>query len=335
MADKARRWTDKQLERMERRITRIYKEAEKDMRVEWDAYMKRLDKRLEKKQAALQKAILSGDSAEIKEAKEDLQNSIRWGTLMNKKYQAMVDNTVDKLTNVNKIALAYVNGELPKIYAQNYNGISSDIQQVVKAYEWTAVNEETVRQLTVLDDRLLLPPKKINIPKDKRWNKKQINNSVLQGLLQGESIPKIAKRIETVTGSNKKAAIRNARTMVTAAENRGRLAGMERAERNGIILKKQWLSTGDSRTRDWHLSIDGQTVDTDKPFIDGNGNEIDYPGDRTAPPSTVYNCRCTMVSQVIGFRKADGHIDYINSTDSEDLHDKQIAEEREKRAENA
>lgn len=331
MADNARKWTDRRLTRMERKLTQIYQQAEKEIRVEWDAYMKKLDKRLEKKQAALQKAILSGDSAEIQKAKKDLQSSIRWGTLMNKKYQTMVDNTVDKLTNVNKIALAYVNGELPEIYAQNYNGMSADIQQVIRAYEWTAVNEETVRQLTVLDDRLLLPPKKINIPKDKRWNTKQINNSVLQGILQGESMDKIATRITPVVRNNRTSAIRNARTMVTAAENRGRLAGMERAERNGIILKKQWLATGDSRTRDWHLSMDGQTVDTDKPFIDGNGNEIDYPGDRAAPPSTVYNCRCTMVSQVIGFRKADGHIDYVNSTDSEDLHDRQIAEERERR----
>ena len=332
MPDKARKWTDKKLTRMERELTLIYQQAEAEIRAEWDEYMQRLNKRLAKKQEALQKAIKDGDKAAIKKAKEDLQKSIRWGTLMNKKYQAMVEKVAENLTNVNKIALAYVNGELPSIYVHNYNGISADIKQVIKGYDWTAVNEETVRQLTVLNQTLMLPASKVNIAKDKRWNKKQINNAVLQGILQGDDIPTIAKRIQSVTDSNRKAAIRNARTMVTAAENRGRLAAQERAEQSGIVLQKEWIATADSRTRESHLALDGQTRDTNKPFSNG----LLYPGDYGGEPSEVYNCRCSMTTKIIGFRKADGHIDYVKQVDEgEDLHDRQMATERRKRAENA
>lgn len=327
MADKARKWTEKKLSRIERQLILIYKQAEKEIRAEWDDYMQRLNIRLAAKQQTLKDAIKSGNPAAIKKARESLQSSIRWGTLMNKKYKEMVDNTAANLTNVNQIALAYVNGELPSIYARNYNGISSDIKQVVKVYDFTAVNEETVRQLTVLNKTLMLPPKKVNVAKDKRWNVKKINNAVLQGILQGEDIPTIAKRIQGVTNSNKDSAIRNARTMVTAAENRGRLAGMERAEGNGIVLQKTWLATADSRTRDSHLALDGVTIDTNDTFANG----LLYPGDYGGEPAEVYNCRCSLATHVVGFRKADGHIDYVKRDNREDLHDRQIKAEKESR----
>lgn len=48
------------------------------------------------------------------------------------------------------------------------------------------------------------------------------------------------------------------------------------AEGMGIKLKKQWLATLDNRTRHAHAMLDGQTLDTDKPFkVDGY--ELMYP----------------------------------------------------------
>lgn len=335
MADKARKWTDKKLTRIERRITLIYQQARDEISAEWVTYMERLKKRLKTKQKALDDAIKSGDKEAIVKAKKEYKKALQWGTFRDKKYRTMVEATSANIAHVNEIALAYVNGEIPSVYIHNFNGISEDIKKVVRVYDFTAVNEETVRQLTVLNKTLMLPPKKINIPKDMRWNIKKINNAVLQSILQGESVPKMATRLQEVTNANRKAAIRNARTMVTAAENRGRLAGQERAEQSGIVLQKEWIATADSRTRESHLALDGQTVNTNDYFVDGNGNKLLYPGDYGAPAETVYNCRCSMTTKVIGFRKADGHIDYVDRPDNEDLHDRQIRQERRKRAENA
>ncbi len=67
----------------------------------------------------------------------------------------------------------------------------------------------------------------------------------------------------------------------------------------GIKLKKEWLATLDGRTRHEHRILDGQKVDTDKPFKVG-GKEIMYPGDPTAPAHLVYNCRCTLIAALDG-----------------------------------
>lgn len=326
--DGARKLTDKKLASIERRLTLIYTQAEAEISAEWNEYMKQLNKRLGDKYNKLQQAIASGDSAAVKAARDEYRSAVQWGTFMNKKYARMVDNTTDNFVNVNKIAVAYLNGEVPSIYADNYNGISNNIKQVVKAYDFTAVDAETVRQLTMLNNTLMLPQQAVNVAKDKLWNTKQINNAVLQGILQGDSIPKIASRLEGVTDSNRKAAIRNARTMVTAAENRGRLAGMERAEQSGIILQKEWIATPDSRTRDSHLALDGERIDINQKFSNG----LLYPGDYAGRPSEVYNCRCSMRTRVIGFRKSDGHIDYVQNTGGgNSLHNRQMEIEREKR----
>ena len=99
-------------------------------------------------------------------------------------------------------------------------------------------------------------------------------------------------------------AVRAARTAVTAAENAGRMDSYHAAEKMGIKLRKRWLSTLDGRTRHAHAILDGQTVDVDKPFkVDGR--EIRFPGDPQAAPYLVYNCRCSLVADVIGIPKDD------------------------------
>jgi SPP1 gp7 family putative phage head morphogenesis protein len=129
---------------------------------------------------------------------------------------------------------------------------------------------------------------------------KKINAETLQGILQGESMDKIAKRLRSVQEMNKTQAIRSARTIVTGAENKGRQDSYARAEADGIILQKEWIATNDNRTRHWHAELDGQTVPQDKPFSNAVGL-IMFPGDPGAHPSNTYNCRCTMAAVVKGF----------------------------------
>jgi SPP1 gp7 family putative phage head morphogenesis protein len=129
---------------------------------------------------------------------------------------------------------------------------------------------------------------------------KKINAETLQGILQGESMDKIAKRLRNVQEMNRTQAIRSARTIVTGAENKGRQDSYARAEADGIILQKEWLATNDGRTRHSHAVLDGAIVDQDKKFDNG----LMYPGDPSGRPEEVYNCRCTLVAKVNGFKKA-------------------------------
>jgi SPP1 gp7 family putative phage head morphogenesis protein len=204
------------------------------------------------------------------------------------------------LLNVNKIAIAYINGNLPEVYALNYNAIKGTLAGV-RGYSFSLVDADTVRNLATVD-KSLLPYKKLDPAKDIPWNMKKINAETLQGILQGESMDKIAKRLRNVQDMNKTQAIRSARTIVTGAENQGRQDSYARAEADGIILDKEWIATNDSRTRHWHADLDGKTVPQDKPFKNDFG-EIMFPGDPTAHPANVYNCRCTVAAVVKGFKK--------------------------------
>lgn len=325
--DDARRWTDERLREMEQRITDIYTEAEMELRMKWYAYMQRAEKRVENLQKAYDEAKKSGDREEIKKTGKALGQAQRAITLQNKWYQDMVDEITTQLAHVNQTAVAYMNEQVPSIYATNYNAIAPDAERF--GISFTLTNEYVVRNL-INDGDITLPRKKINIPKDKRWNTRALNDSVLQGILQGESMDRIADRIVPVVGNNRASAIRNARTMVTGAENRGRYDSYRDMEDNGVVMKKQWMATPDDRTRPSHMDIDGEEQDVNHEFSNG----LMYPGDPAGAPEEVWNCRCTMTTNIYGFRRADGSISHVNYTArGETMHTRQMREERNRRAE--
>jgi len=53
--------------------------------------------------------------------------------------------------NIRKTALAYINGELPDVYSENYNFIGAGIESAVKGYSFDLVNADTVRELAAVD----------------------------------------------------------------------------------------------------------------------------------------------------------------------------------------
>lgn len=294
MADKAHILTDKKLEEMEKRLSAIYFEAQKDIQKKADEYFDKFKKDDAKKRDLVKQGKLTDE-----EYKTWRQNKIMYG----KRFTAMKEDIAKQLLNVNQTATAYINGELPEVYALNYNALEKSVDGV-GGYSFTLTDADTVRHLATTD-KSLLPFRELDPAKDIPWNMKKINSQVLQGIIQGESIPKISKRIMNVQEMNKDAAIRSARTIVTGAENKGRLDSYKRAEADGIILQKEWLSSDQpGRTRNWHLpeAFDSLIVDIDKPFHNGEG-DIMFPGDPSASGANVYNCRCSMASVVKGFKK--------------------------------
>lgn len=253
--------------------------------------------KLEKAYNELQEAIKSGDKEAINAAKTTYERTAKNITVNNKRFQGIVDETTSKISHTNEIAVNYVNSQMANVYTVNYNAFG---KQKIKGYSFSLVNENAVKQLAT-KDKTLLPTKKLNVLKDKRWNQKNINSQMLQGILQGESIPKMANRLMTVTDMNRVSAIRNARTMTTAAENKGKQDSYKKASDDGVIMKRIWVSTSDERTRAWHADLDGVEVDVDEPWENEYG-EIMQPGDPSADPANVYNCRCTMRVDVKGFK---------------------------------
>ena len=300
MADSAHRLTDEKLEEMEKRLSAIYSRANKEIGERWKEYLIESQSEIDELQKAYELAKKGGDAKEIRKAGKKLSNAKRERTLMDKRFKALTETTAAQLANVNKTALAYVNGQLPEVYSINYNALSPSVDGV-GGYSFAMVDADTVKNLANTDNSLL-PYKGLDEKADIRWNVKKMNAEVLQGILQGEPMDKIASRLSKVTDMNETAAIRNARTMVTSAENKGRQDSYKRAEEDGIVMKREWIATNDSRTRHWHAELDGVEVDIDEPWENEFG-KIMFPGDPSADPANTYNCRCSMSAKVIGFKK--------------------------------
>ena len=220
--------------------------------------------------------------------------------LMSEKYMDLRDTMADRMTEANKIAAQYINHELPAIYAHNYNGVVKDVTAKIRGFSFDLVNEYTIRMLST-KEKTLLPYKVVDGRRDVRWNTKRVNSQVLQGILQGEDARQIASRLQNVTEMNKASALRNARTAVTGAQNKGRLDAMLKMEDEGVIMGKEWIATYDERTRDAHLELDGVVVKVREPFKNSIG-QIMYPCDPNADPANSYNCRCTLGEVVLGYK---------------------------------
>jgi len=120
------------------------------------------------------------------------------------------------------------------------------------------------------------------------------------GVNLGESIPKLAQRVDTVlstTGSERwqNRAVVVARTEAIGAMNAGRAEAFRVvAEESGDDLEMFWLATSDSRTRPSHRAAEGQRVPVGGTFSVG-GFDLRFPGDPSGPPQEVIQCRCTML----------------------------------------
>jgi SPP1 gp7 family putative phage head morphogenesis protein len=290
MADRAHILTDKELEEMERHLSAIYARAEKELQEKADKYFKRFEELDAKKRALVDSGKLSE-----KEYRRWRKNKIMTG----RHWTRMKEQAAQELLQANRTAQEYINGRLPSIYSLNYNSTGEAIEGAVSGYSFELVDASTVKNLAT-SDKTLLPYKYVDGKKDVRWNTAKVNSEVIQGIAQGESIPKIAKRLQNVTEMNQASAIRNARTTVTSAENKGRMDSLHAAAEKGVITRKVWLAAIDARTREAHRLLNGQEQEIDDPFKSELGG-IMYPGDPDADPANVYNCRCTLTYKVVGF----------------------------------
>ena len=295
MADYASKATDGVIESLERRIRKVYTQAQKDIEKKTRDFWERH----RAKDAMYRKQLEEGKITE-----EQYQAWLRGQVFQGKQWDAKMQQVEQVLANANKQALSIINGGRIQVFATNSNWQSYIIEKTAGVnFGFGVYDADTVTRL-LRDEPDLLPAKRLNIRKDKAWNRGNLNRQISQGIIQGEGLDDIAKRLRNVTDMNRNQSYTNARTMMTNAQNAGRQESYQRAKTMGIKVKKRWLATLDGHTRTNHRKLDGQTVDIDEPFKIG-GYSIMYPGDRRAKPEMVYNCRCTMISEVVDYPSED------------------------------
>lgn len=142
--------------------------------------------------------------------------------------------------------------------------------------------------------------------------RRQIVNAVDTGYRDGATLPEVARSIrEVIPAIARYRADAIARTETHGAANYG---SVEAAKETRLPLRKEWLAAQDDRTRSieardpdqfGHLQADGQKVGMDEPFLiprlGGGVEPLMYPGDPSASPGNVVNCRC-----VTGYIVDDG-----------------------------
>lgn len=279
--------TDKELKKLEKRITEEYEKAYKEVKKKADDYFKQFQKADAEKKKLVDAKLMS---------EKDYLAWRQSAMLTGKRWDDMADILAKDMVNADKIAAAVIGERLPDTYALNANYGTYEIEHGLGIdTSWTMYDHSTVENL-MRDDPQIIPKPRVDIPKDMRWNRQKITSAITQGVLQGDSIPDIAKRLRSVTNMDRSAALRNARTYTTAAENKGRIDSYRRARELGIDLQKEWMATPDGRTRDSHVDLDGERVEIDGTFSNG----CRYPADPMGDPAEVYNCRCTLVAAVKG-----------------------------------
>lgn len=321
--DRGQKNTDALIAEMEKKINREYAKAEKEVETQLKDYFRRYEIKDKKWQEW------------VKDGKKSEADYLAWKKsqlAVGQRWQDQKDKIAKELANSNEMAKSIVNGYRSQIYAENHNYATYQIEHDAKINTgYTLYSKDSVNRLLKDDPDLLPAPSKKTLAriarnKEEVWNKQQLQSVMMQGILQGDSIPKLATRLATTVGeSDRKAAVRNARTMATGAQNAGRVDAYKRAEDMGVDVEQMWMATLDDRTRHSHRALDGET----RPLGEAFSNGCEYPGDPAGEPSEVYNCRCTLRGVVKGLDRksgefrddsAVGHMSYDAWLDAEERH---------------
>lgn len=286
MSDIAHIQTDDILIALERKLKKTYHQAYREVAAKAKKYFEGF----QQKERAMRQKVISGQMTE--QAFNDWR---RRQMMTGRRWVLMCNSLADDLVSTNQIAAEMVAGEMYEIAAINANYTEYSIENGRRTnYMFNLYSAKTVENLVKNNPSLIPWKPSVDVPADKRWNREMITKHITQGILQGESIPNISKRLMKTVNNDHVAAVRTARTAVTTAESAGRQMVYEEAAAMGIEIQKEWVATNDARTRPAHGDADGQKVAVDKPFSVG-GYKMMRPGDGSlgAPASLIYNCRCT------------------------------------------
>lgn len=264
--DRAHKWTDEELRRLEKRINSEYTKAYQEIR---------------KEMADIMQKISTNPNMSLQQKMAEMNKYNR--------LQNLSKQMAEVLQGTNKTAQSFINKSMQNVYKMNYNYAAEQLG--FSLLDNTAVKNILTGEVN--------PFTKLSIAgeQDKRAIMRKLESELTTAILKGESIPDIAKRLKGVSEGYLGDTIRIARTETTRVENSAKQAVGDEGKRLHFNMWKRWVATADDRTRDEHAAADGQEVPNDEPFEVG-GELMMYPGDISLGASAwnVISCRCTVVN---------------------------------------
>lgn len=264
--DQAHKWTDATLGALEKRIKTEYAKAYQSCKKEMSAIMDNIA------------AHPEWDGAR---RLAELQKYDRLDRLSRQ--------MADTVNHASDQAVKFIKGDAVNVFRYNYNWQARE-------FGFSMIDNTAARNILTGVSNPFTKLSYAGIT-DRAATQRALESDLITGLLKGDSIRDIAKRIKgTIESDDLAPAIRIARTETTYAQNSARQSVGEEGERLGFKMLKQWVATSDGRTRDEHSDADGQIVPVDQPFEVG-GEELMFPGDFSMGASAwnTVNCRCTIV----------------------------------------
>lgn len=260
IVDRAHKWTDEELKRLEKRINSEYTKAYQEIRKEMADIMHKIDTTpnmtLAQKMTAMNKY-------------NRLEN-------LSKQMAGVLHDT-------NKTAQGFITSSMQNVYKENYNFAAGQLG--FSTLDNTAVKNILTKEVN--------PFTKLSIAGelDKQAIMRKLESELTTAILKGESIPNIAKRLKNVSEGYLGDTIRIARTETTRVENSAKQNVGDEGKRLGFKMWKRWVATSDARTRPDHAAADGQEVPNDEPF-DVGGELMMYPGDISMGASAWNTINC-------------------------------------------
>jgi SPP1 gp7 family putative phage head morphogenesis protein len=223
--------------------------------------------------------------------------------------------------------IASIADELKTLYAKSGKLMPENLSEIYKLnYYYTGFAIEGMAGVNlnyalispaVVEAAIQMPIGGLTLNKRLQQHRNEIilntRQQITQGIIQGESIDKMGRRIKGLYDGDASKAVLIARTETNRARNTGKQESYNTASDLGVKFKKVWVATLDDRTRDEHAELDGQYANEDGIF-EVAGYSAEFPGD-FGDPEMDCNCRCTTRTEFEGLepslRKDNETKDYI------------------------
>lgn len=181
--------------------------------------------------------------------------------------------------------------------------------------QWGQLNPDAVRAAVGLSDNFSALGEVVSTQEARRHaevlqeafrnyqddTRKWIGREITQGVIKGESVSKVAKRLDkNAFVHSRNSAMTIARTETLRASGIGGQMAYDRAADKGVRVRQIWDATLDSSTRPEHAQLDGTARNEETGNFDTPVGPVPGPR-RSGIASFDINCRCTVRPEIEGY----------------------------------
>lgn len=272
------------------------------MREEFLKLQEQLDKTIAKKE----KGIITDYKAALDElrammatayAKYEVAGALLFAEMMKYNRAAKMDKEIQAILNdLGKKNAKSTRDIMELVYAESFERTKNLVEIATDRRIPGIIKDEVLKQA------LENPIKGLRLSRTLEKNRVniiyQIQQTVEQGLKNGEPYGQMAGRLKESLENDVPKALRVVRTETHRVMEQAKLDSLSNAQAAGIEIVKVWVSSRDEKVRSSHTSMDGITVDYDKDFENPEtGGKGPAPGMMGVAQDDI-SCRCIAIFDI-------------------------------------